>query len=557
MENKGMKQKLFGLLHLGKVSERLSAIRMPLAMKLYGAVFTVLGSLVLVWGLSYLSQSVLLGGYKTLAESDGAALSASQNAENELGLSVQAYKEFIIHGNRKFVYDFKDHSKAIGGALEIFKKLVKTGPEKSAYSEAKDAFSQYDHSIDPVVDARDNSSSDLASLDQNADCRLRFALTALSGIAKKNYDASQARLKKEAKQINIAQTVLTVLSAIIGLVLSTLLIRLILKSVMAVKSAAEFSANGDLSHDVPVHSNDEIGDMAKNVSAMIANLRKMAEKITSLVSSLASSSVELSTTSDGMSKGVQDLSIDADQVLKAMAAVSQTIMDTARNATLAADASKDASGTAAKGKKIAESTVEDMVHLAKTVQDAAATIEELGRNSAQIGEIVNVINDIADQTNLLALNASIEAARAGEQGRGFAVVADEVRKLAERTGQATKDIAQRISAIQIAAGQSVDAMKKGNEEVAHSVILAKQTSASLDSIVKGSTSALDMVQRIAVATEEQTATTEQVTSNMEHISQITKQSAASTEQIRASANELAQLATELQSMLAWFKGING
>ncbi len=552
MKDKEGKGKLAKFLRIGILSEKLSSVRMPLSLKLYGAVFIVLGALAVVSGLSYVSQSILLGGYKSLAETDGAALDASKNAENELGLAVQAYKDYIIHGGRKNIYDFKDDTKAIGGALSKFKKLVKSKPEQDAYSEAKDAYSQYAQSLNPVIDAR-QSNTDPALLDQDADCRLRFALTALSGIAQKNYDTSKARLTFEAKRINIAQIVLTILAAIAGFVLSTLFIRLVLKSVMAVKTAAELSANGDLSRDVPAHSNDEIGDMAKNVNTMIKNLRRMAEKITALVSSLASSSTELSATSDDMSKGVQKLSAETDQVVKAMTAVSQTIMDTARNATEAADASKNASGTAAKGKQIADSTVADMFQLSKTVQTAAGTIEELGRNSAQIGEIVNVIDDIADQTNLLALNASIEAARAGEQGRGFAVVAEEVRKLAERTSQATKDIAGRIASIQKAANQSVEAMRKGSGEVAQGVSLAKETSSSMDTIVQGSSSALDMVQRIAVATEEQTATTEQVTLNMENISQITRQSAASTEQIKSSANELARLATELQTMVAWFK----
>jgi len=233
--------------------------------------------------------------------------------------------------------------------------------------------------------------------------------------------------------------------------------------------------------------------------------------------------------------------------------VSQTIMDMAKNASNAADASKNASETATKGKRTVDTTATDMIKIARTVQEAAGTIEELGRSSAQIGEIVATINGIADQTNLLALNAAIEAARAGEQGRGFAVVADEVRKLAERTGQATKDIANRIQSIQQAAAESVNAMKKGSDEVDKGVALAKEASSSLDTIVSGSASAMDMVQRIAAATEQQSAAAEEVSQNMEHISDITKQSSASTSQIKVSATDLARLAAELKETTAWFK----
>jgi methyl-accepting chemotaxis protein len=228
-------------------------------------------------------------------------------------------------------------------------------------------------------------------------------------------------------------------------------------------------------------------------------------------------------------------------------------MDMAKNATTAADASRNASETATKGKRTVDITAEDMIKIAHTVQEAAGTIEELGKSSAQIGEIVAVINGIADQTNLLALNAAIEAARAGEQGRGFAVVADEVRKLAERTGQATKDIAQRIQSIQQAAAESVSAMKRGSDEVDKGVALAKEASSSLDTIVAGSSGAMDMVQRIAAATEQQSAATEEVTQNMESISGITRQTSASTEQIKGSAAELAKLAAGLKEMTSFFK----
>ena len=344
-----------------------------------------------------------------------------------------------------------------------------------------------------------------------------------------------------------------IVATLFGVIASSLVIRAVLKSVQSVQVAAEQMAKGDLSHEAEVLSNDEIGEMAQSFNVMIKNVRGIVGQINSATATLASSSEQLSSTSEELNKGSQELSSQTDQVVTAMTEVSQTIMDMAKNASSAADGSKNASDTATKGKQIVDATAQDMIGIAKTVQEAASTIEELGRSSAQIGEIVTVINGIADQTNLLALNAAIEAARAGEQGRGFAVVADEVRKLAERTSQATKDIAERIAAIQAAAGESVDAMKRGSDEVDKGVGLAKQASASLDTIVAASTDAMDMVQRIAAATEEQSAATEQVTQNMENISGIAKNSSSSTEQIKASSEALARLAVGLQETASWFK----
>lgn len=331
------------------------------------------------------------------------------------------------------------------------------------------------------------------------------------------------------------------------------IIRDTLKPVGIVHGAACRAAEGDLSGDVTVASKDEIGEMARSFNAMTTKIREMVSDMNASTTTLASNAVELSATSDHMSKGAHDLSSHVEQIATAMNEVSQTIVNMARDANQGADASRNASEAAAKGKLMVDSTVDDMARIAKIVQAAADTIEELGKSSMQIGAIVTVINGIAEQTNLLALNASIESARAGEQGRGFAVVADEVRNLAERTSQATKDIAQRIESIQQAASRSVIAVKQGSDEVGKGVALARDASASLEAIVTASASAMDMVNRIATATEEQSAAVEQISASMNDISHIAKSSSDATDQIKGSAEALARLASDLKITAARFR----
>jgi methyl-accepting chemotaxis protein len=228
-------------------------------------------------------------------------------------------------------------------------------------------------------------------------------------------------------------------------------------------------------------------------------------------------------------------------------------METTRNSSSAAEAAKHAGTIAKEGGIVINETINGMGRIAEVVRKAAVTVQALGKNSDQIGEIVQVIDDIADQTNLLALNAAIEAARAGEQGRGFAVVADEVRKLAERTTKATKEIATMIKQIQKDTEGAVVSMSEGTAEVEKGKQLADKAGDSLNQIIRGSEQVVDMATQVAAASEEQSATSEQISKNIEAISNVTQESTAGIQQIAKASEDLNQLTLNLQELVGHFK----
>jgi methyl-accepting chemotaxis protein len=232
--------------------------------------------------------------------------------------------------------------------------------------------------------------------------------------------------------------------------------------------------------------------------------------------------------------------------------MTKTIVENSKNASSTAETAKEAKIAAEQGGNVVNETVGGMKRIAHVVKQSAGTVQELGRSSDQIGEIIGVIDDIAAQTNLLALNAAIEAARAGEQGRGFAVVADEVRKLAERTTKATKEIAGMIKKIQADTKGAVVSMEEGTREVDDGITLADKAGASLLEIVGISQKVTDMVAQIAAASEEQSSASEQISKNVEAISAVTGETAQGVQQIARASEDLNRLTENLQQILSKF-----
>ncbi|MDF0605826.1 methyl-accepting chemotaxis protein [Neisseriaceae bacterium TC5R-5] len=162
------------------------------------------------------------------------------------------------------------------------------------------------------------------------------------------------------------------------------------------------------------------------------------------------------------------------------------------------------------GVSIVNDTSRGMKVVGGMVRDTANSLMSLGKRSETIGQIVNVIKDIADQTNLLALNAAIEAARAGEMGRGFAVVADEVRKLAERTTKATQEIGSMIRDIQSEVQHNVTSIEEGKEQVENTEADCLRAEEALAKIAAEINNVRDFVVQIANAAEEQAATSQDI-----------------------------------------------
>lgn len=318
-------------------------------------------------------------------------------------------------------------------------------------------------------------------------------------------------------------------------------------------SAMEKFAQGDLTQRLDIEKEDDIGKLYKGFNKTIENITSMLVRVTEAVHATASASAEISASSEQMATGAQEQSSQTREVAAAIEQMSKTIMATTGSTEESAQAARNAKNIASVGGKVVEETIIGMNKIAEVVMKASKTVEVLGENSDKIGEIIQVINEIAEQTNLLALNAAIEAARAGEQGRGFAVVADEVRKLAERTGKATKEIENMIKQIQGDTSGAVESMKQGTIEVEQGKKLASQAGDSLKQIINATDKVLDVTNQVATASEEQSATSEEIARSIDMINTVSHQTAESVQQVAIATDDLNRLTNNLQNLINQFK----
>lgn len=331
---------------------------------------------------------------------------------------------------------------------------------------------------------------------------------------------ADARRREELNHVTagkaIVQSVsISVIGMILAVALGLFIAHRITRPIREVVEVAQTIAEGDLNRNLQIDAQDETGQLARAINRMQEHLNSLLAVIKTTSDRVAESVEMLRTTAVEIASRAERAAGQAGSIATASEEMSATSVDIARNCADAAHGAKSASDAAIEGSRVVAGTIDTMGRIAGTVRETAGSVRLLGTRSDEIGSIIATIRDIADQTNLLALNAAIEAARAGEQGRGFAVVADEVRALAARTATATREIESMIEMMQSETRSAVSAMETGVVEVEEGLAAARRSGDALQEILRVVGSVTDQVNQIATATEEQTATTGEISGSIQ------------------------------------------
>ena len=311
-------------------------------------------------------------------------------------------------------------------------------------------------------------------------------------------------------------------------------------------------ADGDLTVQATV-SEDITGAIADSVNYTVEELRNLVSRINATAEMVNDASSKAQMIASSLQAASDQQSREIRETGESVLRMAQQINEVSARASESVDVARQSLGASQEGARAVQNAITGMNGIRDQIQETAKRIKRLGESSQEIGEIVELISDITEQTNVLALNAAIQAASAGEAGRGFTVVAEEVQRLAERSAEATRQIAALIKTIQTDTQDAVAAMERSTQGVVAGTRLSDDAGRALDDIGRVSTQLADLIESFSSTTSKQAASAGTVAQSIQRILLVTEQTSEGTLQTAGSIRQLSELAQELKGSVSRFK----
>ena len=311
-------------------------------------------------------------------------------------------------------------------------------------------------------------------------------------------------------------------------------------------------AGGDLTAHAAV-TEEITGAIADSVNVTVGQLQKVVKSINLAAEKVAGATEQAQQTARRLIADTTSQAEDIEAADVSVEMMTQSMSEVSHSANQSAEVARKSLASTERGSRAVQDSIGGMNEIRQQIQETAKRIKRLGESSQEIGEIVDVITEIAEQTNVLALNAAIQAAAAGEAGRAFSVVAEEVQLLAERSADATTQIAGLVRAIQADTQEAAAAMESSIQGVVEGARLSDTAGRSLNEIETVTRDLAEMIQRIAVNTETQVVVAEEVRKIMSDVLKVTGTTTEGTQRATTSVTEIAEQAQSLKSSVAKFK----
>lgn len=567
----------------GRVMPR---INFGIGAKLATGFALILLLLVVSGGWSYVALSRLDAQYGKVVETTYPLAVAAEQLNTEIQTESQLTMAYAAtRDDRKS--EIEQSRKRVESYLTRLSQAGKSDPE---LAEQTTVFTEQRTRFDRMVDGLFQNGKELQAyqliLQADNARALGEALgkqaSSLRSLLQTRVDAARKAARAEAQMAAMVLGSIILLSMVLGVIITIFVYRLVVIPLRAVtRQLGEIASGaGDLTQQIEVASQDEIGMLAHSFNSMVRNLAGIVRRVVAASEDLVARSEHMEQSSHRVAEAVSSVTAAARQVAagaetqasetsaardtmdELVAAINQIAsgaqqqsrqvqeasfvistmvgsMDrVASQAASIAQASREAASTAHEGARIVDQTLHGMNQVRDQVVSASEKVSALGEQGKRIGEIMQVITAIASQTNLLALNAAIEAARAGHHGRGFAVVAEEVRKLAERSATSAREIRGIIESIQVGTREAVAAIQEGSNQVEEGGRLAASAGQALKQILAAVESTTLDIGEISKAAQSVLSSSREAAGAVEEVAAVTEENSAATEEMAAGADEV-------------------